>query len=259
MQTDPTNTTMGDICKAALRESGAIGVGQTPLADDMEDAWARLQWMLQQWERKRWMVYHLVNYSVVSTGAQFYTVGQGGNIDTGVNSVRPTRIASGFTRQIQVPGSPTNQLPNEIDYHWEILQSREDYDKITLKSLVAGPGEAAFLDSDWPMARLYIWPIPQANRYEIHPTFHAQIPYRYFTLATPFNLPYEYYTAMVYPLALRLRPKYRLGTFPGDMLPAMAKDAENTVRGANLQVAKLRMPSTIRRRGLYNIFSDRPY
>ena len=73
-QLDPTKTTVGDICTAALKECGAIGVGQTPLAEDINDAWARLQWMIQQWERKRYLVYHLVTLSVVSTGAQTYTV-----------------------------------------------------------------------------------------------------------------------------------------------------------------------------------------
>lgn len=263
MITDPTSTTVGDICTAALKECGAIGVGQTPLADDVTDAWARLQWMLMQWERKRWMIYHLVNYAVLSTGAQFYTFGPGGDIDTGPGSVRPVRLASAFTRQLQVTGGassgPGNPLLYQVDYHLQILQSREDYDWITLKTLQAGPGEAAFLDTDWPMARLYVWPIPQANIYEIHASVTQQLPYPFLTLASNIILPYEYYAAMVYPLALRLRPKYRLGTFPGDMLPAMAKDAENTVRGANNQIAKLRMPSTLRRRGLYNIFSDRPY
>ena len=144
MITDPTSTTMGDLCKAALKECGAIGVGQTPLADDVEDAWARMQWMLMEWESKRWFVYHLVNYAIVSTGAQYYTFGPGGDIDTGISSVRPARLASAFTRQLQ--GVGTGAL--NVDYRLEILQSREDYDWITLKTLKAGPGEAAFLDTD---------------------------------------------------------------------------------------------------------------
>jgi len=48
----------------------------------MNDAWARLQWMLQQWERKRFLVYHLRDYSVVSTGAISYTFGPQGQFNS---------------------------------------------------------------------------------------------------------------------------------------------------------------------------------
>src|SRR5216683_6534624 len=107
---DPTKTSVGDICTASLRESGALGVGQTAIADDLNDAWARMQWMLQQWERKRWFVYHLVDLAKVSTGALSYTVGAGGDFDTGASSVRPARLEAAFLRQIQT--AP----PNQIDY-----------------------------------------------------------------------------------------------------------------------------------------------
>jgi|SRR5215471_836362 len=243
---------MGDICKAALRECGAIGVGQTPLPQDVNEAWSRLQWMLMQWERKRWFVYHLVDYAIVSSGAQFYTVGPGGQIDTGNPSVRPGRLSSAFTRQLQ--GSQ-----NSVDYPLNILPSREDYNFITLKTLQAGPGEVAFLDTDWPIAKLYIWPIPQPSIYEIHIAISQQIPYMFTTLDVPFNLPYEYYGAMLYNLAQRLRPKYRLGAYPGDPLPGMARDSLAVLRSQNAQIMRLRMPDALGRRGLYNIFSDRPY
>lgn len=248
----PDEITIGDICRDSLKECGAIGVGQTPLADDVTDAWARLQYMLMQWERKRWLVYHLKTYSLLSTGAVSYTIGPGGQFDTGVGSVRPAKVSSAFTRQ------QFGQI-NPIDYQLQIMQSMEDYNWITLKSLVAGPGEAIFLDSSWPLARVFVWPVPQAHVYEIHVTVYEQLPYQFATLATAFELPYEYYGAMLYNLAIRLRPKYRMGTYPGDPLPGMAKDALNVVRTPATQIAKLRMPSTLRRRGMYNIFSDRPY
>lgn len=253
-QLDPTNTSALDIMEAALKECGAIGVGQTPLQEDLDDAQARLQWMLMQWERKRWLVYHLVNLSFVSTGAQSYTVGPNGQFNTGTtgNSVRPGKLSSAFVRQLQ--GSM-----NSVDYRLEILQSREDYEWITLKTLVAGPGEAVFLDSDWPLANLYVWPIPQPSLYEIHITIHQQLPNTFAQSSETFDIPYEYYLAMMYNLAQRLRPKYRMGTYPGDPLPGMAKDSLAVLRTPNAQVAKLRMPNTLRRRGLYNIFSDRPY
>lgn len=253
MYLNPASTTIGDLCQQMLRECGAFGLGQRPSSDDVNEAWARTQWMLQQWERKRWLVPHLVNLAKVSTGATSYSVGPGGDFDTGANSVRPERVESAFVRQLQ------SSILTEIDYTLGILQSREDYDKITLKTLQAGPGEAVWLDTAWPLGQVYVWPVPQASIYEIHISVRDQLPNQWTTLATNVTLPYEYYAAILYNGALRLRSRYQLSTFAGDPLPGMARDALATVRGPNTQIAKLRMPSTIRRRGLYNIFSDRPY
>lgn len=248
----PGEVTIGDLCEQALRECGAVGVGQTPLADDVTEAWGRLQFMLQQWDKKRWLVYHLKTYNILSRGEQSYSFGPGADFDTGPDSMRPSKISSAFTRQ-------QFQATNPIDYQLEILQSKEDYNQITLKSLVAGPGEAIFLDSDWPWSYVYIWPIPQANIYEIFVTVYEQIPFEYANLSTIIVLPFEYYNAILYNLAIRLRPKYRLGTYPGDSLPGMARDSLAVVRGNANQIMKLRMPEGIRRRGgTYNIFSDRP-
>lgn len=251
MIVEPQNTTIGDICKAALKECGAIGVGQEPLADDITDAWARLQFMLMQWEKKRWLVYHLRSYSIVSTGQVSYTIGPGAEIDTGPNTTRPSRLSSAFVRQ------QYGQI-NPVDFHLSILQSMEDYNWITLKNLMAGPGEAAFLDTGWPLSTLYVWPVPQSLVYEIHVTVYETLPYQYANPATAFELPFEYYGAMLYNLAVRLRPKYRLGTYPGDHLPGMARDSLAVLRaGGGVQIARLRMPMTLLRRGAYNIFSDR--
>jgi hypothetical protein len=268
-----------------LKECGAIGVGQTPLAEDINDAWARLQWMLMQWERKRWLLYHLVSLSTISTGALYYTVGPGGDLDTGQGTMRPARLASAFVRQLfqgalsppssiwdagqstwdggqtlwDAPASTMLPNNNAVDYWLEILNSKEDYNRITLKTLKAGPGEAAFLDTDWPQALLYVWPVPQSGIYEIHISVYMQLQVQFLTPATLFEIPWEYYNAMMLNLAIRLRPKYRMGTYPGDPLPGMAKDSLAVLRAGNAQITRLRMPNSIRRRGLYNIFSDRPY
>lgn len=247
---DPAATTVGDICTQALRECGALGVGQSALAEDLNDAWARLQWMLQQWERKRWLVYHLVDLAKVSTGAMAYSVGPAGDFDTGAGSVRPARLASAFVRQIKIP------TPNQIDFPLEIIQSREDYNRIALKSLTSFPSDA-FLDTGWPLAQLYVWPVPNPAIYEIHISVMAQLPYKFAGLATVFVLPDEYLAAMLYNLALRLRPKYRIGTKPGDMLPGLARDSLGVLRGANLQIARLTMPGGLKQGQQYNIFSDR--
>lgn len=250
MLVSPSALTLGDLCGAALKESGAFGVGQTPLAEDLNDAWVRLQFMLQQWERKRWLVFHLKDYSLVSTGSQSYTFGPGGNFDTGAGaSVRPEKLESAFLRQINIANL-------EPDYPMRIIQSREDYNEIAVKGLSSFPG-AVFLDAAWPLATVYWWPIPQAGIYELHMTVKEQLPVSFATQATVFNLPYEYYAAILYNLAIRLCPKY--GITPSPAIVSLAKDSLNVLRGANVAIKELNMPSELTRPGLYNIFSDRFY
>lgn len=249
---DPAHTTVLQLCTQATKECGAIGVGQTPQAEQLDDAQTRLQWLLQQWERKRWLVYHLVTVSKTSTGAQSYSVGPGGDIDTGAGSVRPARLEAAFLRQL------VQSQPNQIDYPLDILESREDYNQIALKQLQSFP-MYIFYDSDWPLGRAFAWPVPQASIYALHLTVMAQLPQSFANSAVEFAIPYEYYAAMVYNLALRLRPYYQIGTYPGDPLPGLAKDSLNALRGANTQIARLQMPSDMQRSGIYNIFSDRVY
>ena len=258
---DPAALTAGDLCQQALKECGAIGSGQTPLAEDLEDAQFRLQTMLQQWNNQRWLVYHLVTYSATSLGQQVYTVGPGGNIDPGVQTdlspalssyQRPDRIESAFLRQLQ------NSYPNQIDYPLVQLPSMEDYNRIALKSLVSFPGWF-FYDPAWPLGNLNVWPVPNASIYGVFISIKEQLPASFATQATTFNIPYEYYAAMLYNLAERLQPKY--GLAPNQQLRALAKSGRNVLRGSNTALANLVMPREVlgKRRDGYNIFSDQNY
>lgn len=251
MLTDPTKTTAGDICSAALRECGALGLGQTASAEQLNDAQSRLQMMLQQWERKRWLVYHLVTLSKVMTGAVSYTVGPGGDIDTGTPSVRPARIESAFIRQIS-----NLSPPNQPDWVLEELKSREDYNNIGLKQLSSFPS-FFWYDAGWPLGSVYPWPVPQSGIYELFCSVMSQLPASFANQAVKISLPYEYYGAMLYNLAIRLAAVNGLAPRPDTM--GFAKDGLNVVRGNNYQIARLQAPSSLIRPGIYNIVSDRSY
>lgn len=167
-------------------------------------------------------------------------------------SQRPPKIEAAFMRQIQI------SQPNQVDYPLDILQSKEDYDRIALKNLQSFGG-AVFLDSQWPLGTLFCYPVPQANIYSINVTVMEQLHTSFATLATAVNLPFEYYSAILYNLALRLRPVFQIPTYPGDPLQGLATNALNTLRGPNTQIARLHMPAQLVRPGIYNIFSDRNY
>lgn len=237
--------TPGDIVTFALKAAGVLGVGQTPLAEDTNDAFTAMNGMLAGWQRQRWLVWHLVDVSKVSTGAQSYTVGPGGDF----NVMRPDRLEAAFFRQF------INSTPNQVDYPLQILEAREDYNNIALKQLNSFP-YVIFYDSAFPMGTVYPWPIPQANTYEIHLTLKEQIS-QFLTLTQQINLPPEYEEALWTNLCLRLCPIYQVQ--PNPSVVALAKSSLAVVRGANAQVPRLNMPQRLWRGGLYDIYSDQSY
>lgn len=239
-------TTPADIINLALKDSGVLGVGQTALAEDTNDAFIRLNYMLGSWQRKRWLIYHLVDYSKVSTGAQSYTVGPAGDIPI---SPRPDSIESAFFRQI------TQSQPSQVDYPLEIIESYETYSRIALKQLQNFP-QFLFYDSGFPLGVIHNYPVIQATLYELHIQVKETLN-QFTSLGQTINLPLEYMSAIHYNLCGRLRPAYQLP--PDPSITALALESLNVIRGANAQIPRLQMPLELTRQGIYNVYSDQSY
>lgn len=235
-------TTPADIINLALKHSGVLGVGQTAQPEDTNDAFILLNFMISQWNRKRWLIYHLIDVAFTSTGAQSYTVGPGQQF----NCARPDRLEAAFFRQI-IPS-----IPNQIDYPLEIIEARETYNKIALKNLGSFPSYI-FYDSAYPIGFVYPWPVPQANLYQVHITIKDSIS-EFTTLTQDLNLPPEYHAVLLYNLAARLRPAYQMP--PDPSLIALARDALAVIRGANTQIPRLAIPTSLLRGGIYNVYAD---
>lgn len=239
-------TTALDIITQAMKKAGVLGVGQTPLAEDTNDAFQDLNDMLGQWQRKRWLVFHLVDYAVMGTGNEYYTVGPGQEFDI---SPRPDKIESAFFRQL------VQSQPNQIDYPLSIIAAREDYNLIALKQLQTFP-QYLFYDSGFPIAKAYAWPLIQANLYELHLTVKQTLN-QFTALNDVVELPLEYMAALKFNLAIRLRQAYALP--PDPVLVGLAKDALNVIRNANLQIPRSQIAQDLIRPGIYNVFSDTFY
>lgn len=239
-------TTALDIINLAQESAGNLGVGQTLLSEDVAKGLRVLNMMLGQWNRNRWLVYHLVDTAFTCTGAQSYTVGSGGNF----NIARPDRLEAAYIRQINV------QSPNQIDYPLQILESREDYSLlIPMKQLQASPSYAIFYDSGYPTGTLYPYPVP-SSQFELHIVTKSPLT-TFATAATTVTLPPEYEEALWSNLAVRLCPLYQL-PLPPEVV-AIAKASRNTLRKANAQIPRLTMPDPLQRPYRYNIFSDQTY
>jgi len=237
--------TVGDLINLAMKQAGVLGVGQTLSAEDSNDAFTLLNMMLAQWQIRRWLVWGLMDVSFQANGAQSYTLGPGADF----NTPYVDRLESAYFRY-QIPSGPSQ----EVDFPLTILQSYEDYGRLRLKQLESFP-QFIFYDSAFPVGNVYVWPIPPTSQYYIHLLLKTQIG-QFSALTETFTLPPQYLEAVLYNLAMRLRPMYQL---PADMqLNALAADALVSIRNSNSQIPRLVMPRDLTGNGgWYNPFSDR--
>lgn len=240
-----------DSCQAlvvnALMDAGIVGFDESVEPAMLNRAFRQVNWIIAQWSRKRWLCYRLQDYAFVSTGAQTYQVGNGQTINI---NPRPDRIEYAFVRFLNQSGGAS---PLPVDIPLGIIQSHEDYSRITVKSIGTLPWRI-FYDPKVPNGELFPWPVPQASLYEIHVGFKVVLP-RFQSLQQPVNFPEEYEAALNWALARTLRVSYQLPMDPE--INALARDALNTMRLANSAVGVLRMPSELMRRGrAYDYRSD---
>lgn len=242
--TTPTYTAR-QIVTQALKLSGALGVGQSLSADDATDALTTLNLLLEEWQPQRWLVYDTTTLSKVSTGAQSYTIGPGADFSMD----RPVRIENAYARY-------TNLSPTTVDMPIALINSREDYNGITLKNLTSRP-QAVFYDTGYPIGQLYFWPVPQAATYTLFVT--ATTPLQSFaSLNDTVAMPAPYNSALVGNLAERLRPMF--GLPPDQSITAMAARGRNALRQMNAQVPSLTLPRGTPGGGTgwYNPYGDGP-
>lgn len=148
-------STARELCTDALKESGTLGVGQTALSEDINDAFTRLQRMIAVWQKNRWLVPSLQDYSFTADGSRFYTVGLGGTI----NIIPPSDIKGAYVIQ-------RNTGQNQVSLGMKKIFSYEDYIRISIKDLQSLPNYF-FYDNGFPLAKFYPWPVPNST-YEVH-------------------------------------------------------------------------------------------
>lgn len=247
--------TARDLITLALKQAGILGVGQTALAEDINDCFTLLQQMVGQWQKRRWLVPALVDISTIGNGNKSNTIGIGGYW----NVTRPSDIKGGYVLQLNTGATPVSLPLTKIF-------SYEEYIQIAIKNLTTLPSHF-FYDNAWAggLGNIFIWPIP-TSAYECHLLIEAQLgwPLPATTPPTPntgldtvFSLPLEYQEALFYNLALRISEMYQFPASAGTM--KLAKTSVNTIISANTQVPKMSMPPTLKRGKSFNIFNADGY
>lgn len=239
-------TTARDIVTLAFKEAGILGVGQTLLAQDVNDGFTYLYNMAMLWQRKRWLIPALMRVNALGNNAVSNTIGTGGYY----NIKRPDKIQSGYFVQVNTGPTPVSMPLRQIF-------SYEDYVKIAIKDLNTFPTHF-FYDNAWTagFGNVFIYPIPSAS-YRIYLLIKSQLGFPT-DLDSVFELPEEYLEALHYNLAIRLCSGYDIE--PKESTKKLAKNALQTVRNANVQIPTMNMPTAVigNNRG-FNIYNPDGY
>lgn len=221
-----------DIINLALKDIGIIGNGQTASADDISDCLTTLNQMLGQWQADKLYVFAQEDVSTPATGGQSYTIGPGATMDTAL----PVKIDGAFWRD------------NGIDYPLIVLNSFEDWERLSPKAL-AGVPRFAFFQRDNPVGLVYLYPQPSTG--ELHVITRVQLT-RYATTADKLIVPPEYELALRYSLAELIAPTF--GTQLRPDVAALAAKSRRMMKRNNVRIPTLGMPEAVVDRGRYDIY-----
>jgi hypothetical protein len=139
-----------------------------------------------------------------------------------------------------------------VDYPLQVLRAKEDYDRISIKTLNAFP-QYVFYDSTFPVGNVFVWPVPN-NQYQIFLTVMTQLQ-AFQNLSEVIVMPNEYLDAMHWNLADRILTIYGLPENP--KITRYAEVSMRAIMENNSQIPLLHMPVALRgKSGAYNIYGD---
>lgn len=250
----PPPTVIGSLITDALVTGGIVGLDEAVEQSVFNKAIGIANRLIAQLQHERYMVFQLVDYGFVSTGANYYTVGKGQNYNI---DPRPDRLEYAFLRQLSGNGTPPpNGGTQPFDWPLQVIDAYEDYAAIRLKML--GTFSAAvFYDPGFPIGILRPWPVPQSGIYELH-ILVKQTLQRFVNPQQAITFPPEYEACLEWLLARRYRVAFQL---PSDQaINELAAQGKNIIRKANAQIPTLKLPRELIRNGdsAYNYRSDTP-
>ena len=214
----PSPTTAIDLITRSMKLAKLISAGETPTAEEANDALATLNDILENWDTEPMSVWSTTNFTGATVAGQaIYTIGPGGNF----NTTRPSQINSAF---VNVSG---------VDFHVAPIGQLE-YNGISLKTYQQPITEKLLYVNDFPLGLITLWPVPsQVNPITL--TFDRLLT-QIAGLTTAINYPPGAAKALRYALALELATEY--GSPLDAATIALAADAKADYKRANKQPVK---------------------
>lgn len=116
----------------ALKEIGAIAVGETPTAAEEQDGLKKLQVMLRHWSAKNIRIHFITEESFAASGAESYTIGPTG---VWVTTYRPVTITRVYLKDSVGNQTNINFAYNPLMTNGVIYISKEISETVYVESL----------------------------------------------------------------------------------------------------------------------------
>ncbi len=234
--------TVLDLITEAMKQIGALAIGETPTAEEAQDALAVLNDMLDSWRTESLLVdSYTANLFDFTAGQAAYTVGTGGNF----NMSRPVTIDAVYVRDTQ--GN---------DYQVTVTNNYDDYASVVSKTVSTSIPQLAYDDGSFPLRTLTFWPVPSDTTYR--PVLWTRNTLtQYNAITDVLSLAPGYKAAIQTNLALALCPRYGVTNTTNIEKDALKYKA--AVKRINNVVPSMTMPADLQSAGRwFNYLTGQP-
>lgn len=233
-----------DLIKSSLRLIQVLASGETPSADEAQDALMILNQMVDSWNADRLMIYTIArNVFNLNSGQQTYTCGDGGDF----NIQRPATIQSYTVISLANPAQPL-ELP--LDVYTDVAWAG-----VPVKNIQSSLPTAVYDDGSFPLRNISYWAVPNVGNLQAG-IYAWQALSRFVDLTTKYSFPPAYLKALRYNLGVDLAPEF--GTSPSDTVSSQAIQTKSLIKSINAPLVGLRCdPAVTNQENLvYNWISD---
>ena len=215
-----------DLIASSLRLLGAIAAGETPTADEANDALQTLNELLDTWALSNLMVYRNENDAVALVpGQQSYTIGPGGTF----NLARPVSIGQAFVTY------------QGVDFMLRPILTTDEWNRIALKGQQQPIPTHLYYVATYPLGVVNLWPVPSQA---LTLTLSLNMQFSQLTSVTQsLSYPPGYQKLLRYALAVELAPEYGIAPPPAVIATLAQTTAE--VKQANRQQPVMRFDEAI--------------
>lgn len=206
--------TAQDIIKRAFVTAKIVAATETLTSQDADDGLVYLNDLLEGLSTNSLMIYQNVEESHTMDGSTSYTWGTGGDI----NTARPLKLVSAYFTD-----------SNSIDAPVTIF-TKTQYDSIGDKSITSDYVDYIYLYTDFPLARLYVYPIVSSGTLKL--TSWKELT-SLASLTTSVSLPPGYNRMLRFALAAEMAPEYGVDPNHVAWLDMKAREAKADIARVN--------------------------
>lgn len=212
------------LIQRSLQLIGAVASGETPTADESNDALLTLNSLLESFHTQDRTLYTVtrVTSAIVASQAS-YTIGVSGNI----NRARPTGLTQAAI--LMTSATPDVEVPIQV-------LTQQEWERIAVKDLTSALPTAIYYNPTYPLGVLYPYPI--GTDITVSLVLYVKEPVTTLaTLDTALAYPPGYERMLRLKLAVELAVEY--GRAPQPLLVQAASDAWSAIQRANLRPVTL--------------------